>query len=187
MTSPVRAPRPTPRRVPGAAPARTAGPELRVVRDAERLPRPGRSGMAIAAAGVVVFAALLASAVFHSMLVSGQAHLDEVEGRIRTERSTLQREELRLADYQSPERIAREAARLGMIPAERQHWVSPEGDAPMVVDTEAGGPGVTSVDDLTDTRDPDAGGTDTNTDSTTNGDSDGSELASGDQGGSTTP
>lgn len=141
MTSAVRAPRPTPRRNgPAAAPSRAAArrPELYVV-GAPR--RRAHTGAILTVATLVVFGSLLASAVLHSLLVSGQAHLDDLNTRIRVEQDQLQREQLRLASYQSPERIAREASRLGMVPADRQTWISPGTGAEPVVTGEGADPG----------------------------------------------
>ncbi len=121
MTSPARAPRTAPRR-PAARPAPApARPNLRVVGPPVRRPRAARW---FVLSVVIVFGALLASAVVHSLLVSGQAHLDQVDQQVRVENERLAREQARLADYQSPERIAREAAKLGMVPATDQTWVS---------------------------------------------------------------
>jgi hypothetical protein len=117
--------------------------------------------MILATAGVVVFAALLASAVFHSMLVSGQARLDDIGVQTRLEQSRLQREQLRLADFQSPERIAREAKKMGMVPAAKQSWVSPGGDAPLVVDTERTTATSTTTPSGTSTSDTSSAGTST--------------------------
>lgn len=129
MTSPVRAPRATPRSQPAAHPAPTR-PDLRVV-DAPR--RRSRAGLVVAASSVVVFAALLAGAVAHSLLVTGQVHLDDVGVEVRAEREKLQREQLRLARYESPARITAAARRIGMVPADQQNWVSPGADDAAVV------------------------------------------------------
>lgn len=122
MTSVARAPRPAPRRR-ADAPAR---PDLYVV-DGRRstVPRAARSVAVLAVAVVVVFGSLLASAVFHSLLVTGQDRLDTVNTRIRAEREGLARDRLTLARAQSPERIAREARRLGMVPAQDPTWINP--------------------------------------------------------------
>ncbi len=131
MTSPVRAPRPTPRGLLAAPPPRPR-PQLRVVRD----PAPrSRAGLVVAFAIVVVFGALVAAAMAHSFLVSGQAHLDQVNEQVRSEQELLQREQLRLADAQSPGRITREALKLGMVPATENNWVSPGNGSGAVVTT----------------------------------------------------
>jgi len=89
--------------------------------------------MVLAAATLVVFGALLASAVFHSMLVTGQAHLDDVHTQIRAEQDQLARDRLRLASYQSPARIAREAERIGLVASDHQTWINPGSDSDPVV------------------------------------------------------
>lgn len=130
MTSTVRVPRPTPRAAPAPRPTRRSRPELYVVEPARR--RLG-TRVVVGLAVVVVFAALLASAVLHSLLVSGQDHLDEVRQQIRVEQELLAKDRIVLADHQSPERIAGEAERLGLVPAASQTWLSPTGDTPSVV------------------------------------------------------
>ena len=130
MTAPARttAPRTAPRRAPRpAATPQTASPrarrpDLRVVAPPRR--RVRRVAV-LSIAVVLVFGSLLASALFHSVLVTGQAHLDRVDKSIDTEKADLQRARLALADAQSPARIAAQAERLGMVPADRQVWISP--------------------------------------------------------------
>jgi cell division protein FtsL len=182
MTSPVRAPRPTPRRAPQPAPA-PRRPHLRVVPPPAR-PKVGqavrrrRTGAVLGVAMVVVFGSLLASAMFHGMLVSGQSDLDRIDAQIQEERTALAQEKLELANLQSPARIAEEAARLGMVPSEQQHWVTPGStDDPIVTG---------SADDPEADADADGDtGTGTGTDTGTDDGSTGSpeELASGGTGG----
>lgn len=129
MTSPVRAPRSTPRSLPTATTLRLR-PDLRIVGDPRRRTR---TGLVVGAVTVVVFGALFAGAVAHSLLVSGQVHLDDVGVETRAQREQLEIEQLDLAELQSPERIARQAGLLGMVPARQQNWVSPvAGAAPVV-------------------------------------------------------
>ena len=130
-TQPLRAPRPAPRRGPQPAPARARRPDLRVVAAPRRRPR---TPAILAVTVVLVFGSLLASAVFHSILVSGQVHLDEVNTSISTEQTDLARAKLALAEAQSPERIASAAAALGMVPAPEQHWLSPTTTTTVPVD-----------------------------------------------------
>lgn len=132
MTSPARAPRPTPRRQPIVEHPR---PDLRVVGPPTRA---ARTGIWVILAATIVFAALFVAGASHSMVVSGQVHLDEVGRQVRAEQRLLLKEEVRLANAQSPARITREAARLGMVPADEQNWVSPgTGAAPVVTGPEA--------------------------------------------------
>jgi hypothetical protein len=74
---------------------------------------------------VVVFGSLMASAMFHGLLVSGQSDLDQLDSQIQIEKTALAQEELDVANLQSPARIAKEAEALGMVPADQQHWVTP--------------------------------------------------------------
>ena len=138
MTSPARAPRPTPRRQ--AVPARPVRPDLRVVGPPVRR---SRAGVGVIASALVVFVALFVAAVAHSLVVTSQVHLDRVGVKVRTEQELLQREKLRLATYQSPERITREAARLGMVPADEQNWLSPGAGSHAVVTGDLASPTTT--------------------------------------------
>jgi hypothetical protein len=144
MTSPVRAPRPTPRRSPvEITPPRSdrRRDHLRVVSEPTRPRRDRRSGLrapVLLVAAVLVFGSLLTSAVFHGLLVGGQSHLDQMESQLDAEKVALAREKLALAQLSSPDHIASQAAALGMVVADEQIWLSPgSGGAPVI----AGGPG----------------------------------------------
>lgn len=166
MTSPVRAPRPTPRRstLPQELPPlpRDRRSHLRVVPPPARPQRhQRRSGAVVVVAALLVFGSLLTSAVLHGLLVSGQATIDRLDADLQDGRTALAQEKLELANLQAPARIAAEAELLGMVPADGQHWLSPgTGDAPVITgtaplgstdadadpDTEADLPGGGSVD-----------------------------------------
>lgn len=133
MTSPLRAPRPI-RSTPEPR------PDLRVVGAPVRRVRPG---LILGISMVVVFVTLLSSAVAHSLLVSGQVHLDDVARQVTVEREALQQDRFRLATAQSPERIASEATALGMVPAGEQQWISPGSTSPVTT----GGAGDTGATD----------------------------------------
>lgn len=123
MTSVARAPRPAPRARPSAR------PDLYVVGDRRSTSgRGARSVVVLSVAVVIVFGSLLMSAIFHSLLVTGQDHLDRVNASIRAEQDGLARDRLALAGAQSPERIAHEATRLGMVPADHPTWINPAAD-----------------------------------------------------------
>jgi type II secretory pathway pseudopilin PulG len=104
--------------------------------------RQRRTGAVLVVAIGMVFGSLLAAAVFHGLLASGQANLDQLDADLQGERAALAQDKLELANLQSPQRIATEAEAMGMHPADRQHWVSaadgetttvertPNGDAP---------------------------------------------------------
>ena len=86
------APRTTPRTTSPVAPT---APALRVVEPA-RHRFPARAVLTLAV--LVVFGSLLVSAMVHSMLVSGQARIDDLGGQIRAERKALEDDRLRLAE-----------------------------------------------------------------------------------------
>lgn len=185
MTSPVRAPRPTPRRIAQPAPA-PRRPHLRVVPPPARPSlRPSvrrrRTGAVLGVAMVIVFGSLMASAMFHGLLVSGQSDLDRLDTQIQEEKTALAQEKLELAHLQSPERIAEEAAKIGMVPADQQHWVTPGSTDDPVVTGTTGAEADAEEGDVTDTTDP-ADTTDTTDTTGTTGSPD--ELASGTGGGS---
>ena len=167
MTSPARAPRPTPRRDARHEAAPTRGRHLRVV---EPAPRPSlrrrRTGAVFCVATAVVFTSLMASAFFHGMLVSGQSHLDRVNADLEHQRAEL-------ANLQSPARIAAEAAKLGMVPAAEQHWLSPSGQDEVVTGTGNADPATTDPA----TADPNGTGTNGTTPTPAAGGT--SELATG--------
>jgi hypothetical protein len=85
---------------------------------------------------VIVFGSLMASAMFHGLLVSGQSDLDHLDQQIQEEKTALAQDKLELANLQSPARIAEGATKLGMVPADQQHWVTPGStDDPVVTGT----------------------------------------------------
>ena len=93
----------------------------------------------MAVALVVVFTSLLASAVFHSVLVSGQGKLDDLQGRVARARQDVAQERLALAEAQSPDKLAAAAQKLGLVVPRKQTWLAtpgPDGTTPppVVVD-----------------------------------------------------
>lgn len=123
------APRPTPRSGANGSAARVPRP-LQVVEPPKRR-YPARA-VAIAAVALV-FGSMLTSAVFHSVLVSGQARIDELGRQITVAEKGLAQDRLELARLSSPGRIATEAERLGLVVADRQTWIRPgSGESPVV-------------------------------------------------------
>ena len=145
MTSPVRALPATPRPVREVARA----PERRSVRHLEVVRSPARhrrTGALVALVVVVVFASLLAAALVHSQVVSGQAHLDKVERKIDLERDQLALDRQALADHQSPARIAEAASALGMVRATSRTVLSNDGTSSVVVGTPEPATGTSATD-----------------------------------------
>ncbi len=100
---------------PHGAPERTGSTrtDLRVVQEAKKRSRARQVVAALAV--VVIFSALLASAVFHSVLVSGQQRLDNLNQRVEQRQQVLSRAELRVAELSSPARIVAAAKGRGMV------------------------------------------------------------------------
>ena len=116
--------------------ARDERSHLRVVGPRQRT---ARTGPVVAVALVVVFTSLLASAVFHSVLVSGQGRLDDLQGRVARARQDVAQERLALAEAQSPDKLAAAAQALGLVVPRKQTWLATPGPngttpPPVVVD-----------------------------------------------------
>lgn len=110
-------------------------PDLRLVEQkarSTRAPARVRPAVVLACAVVLVFSTLIAAAVVHSMLVSGQAELDDITAQTRIEEEALLQEQLELAKLQSPSSITSEAARMGMVSTQGDNWlaVQPDPDVP---------------------------------------------------------
>ena len=122
-------------RLPSALPRRrddvSARRHLRVVR-----PAGGRWGLRLSPrAGVVLtvlaFVALFGVAVCHALLIQGQARVDALDERVAGAQARYERLRLEVAQLESPQRIAKEAQdELGMVPAGRTVWLTPEDPAP---------------------------------------------------------
>ena len=65
---------------------------------------------------VILFASLFGLAVFHTVLVQGQAQLDRLDARVASQEATAQELRLGVAELEAPSRIVAEAQdRLGMV------------------------------------------------------------------------
>ena len=71
-----------------------------------------------------MFVAFLGSAVFHSVLVSGQQRLDRMDRRLEQRQQELSRAQLRVAELKSPARIVAAAQRSGMIVPGHTTWLA---------------------------------------------------------------
>lgn len=97
-------------------------PELRLVGAPGVGRRAGRAVLILAVVGM--FAALLISAVFHSVLVSGQQRLDRLDQRVRTDQQRLADARLRVAMLSSPQRVVAAAQKQGMVVPDRVTWLT---------------------------------------------------------------
>ena len=71
-----------------------------------------------------MFSALLASAVFHSVLVAGQQRLDRLDQRVAKSQQELDRSQLQVAELSSPSRIVAAAKRSGMVVPDHTTWLA---------------------------------------------------------------
>ena len=117
------------RRRPASRPAET-GPDLHVV-GRPRRDRP--VGLIVAATVIVLFGALFLNAIFHSILVSGQARLDGLNQSVSQAETSNQQRRLKVATLESPGRIVHAAKAAGMVQPDTVHWVMPAagGGAPV--------------------------------------------------------
>lgn len=116
-------------------PARAPRPDLRVLeggaktRREERLTR-FKFVASIGLVGLILFGVV----AFHVVLSQGQFQLEKMETRAIEEQARYDKQRLLVAQLESPERITEEAARLGMVPAEKVTAVAPrpEDTSPVV-------------------------------------------------------
>lgn len=134
MAGPVPARRAVPQRAPHREQRR---PDLRVVRSRTRARRP-RRGVIVGGALVVVFGALLASAVFHALLAQGQQRLDHTDQKVSQAQDRYDRLRLELDRLSAPARIVNEAHRLGMVQPDSVQTVTPPPGAGEAVPDVAG-------------------------------------------------
>jgi cell division protein FtsL len=126
-------------RAPQRAPTRTAPTrtELRLVQEAKKRSRARQ--LVCAFALVIIFTALLASAVFHSVLVGGQQRLDRLDQRVEQRQQVLSRAELRVAQLSSPPRIVAAAKQRGMVLPAHTTWLAATLPATVAPAPSAGG------------------------------------------------
>lgn len=121
MTAPQRVRAAVPQLAPGRPPGDNSAPRrLRAVPAVRPSPRVGFLAFA---AMVMVFAILLAAAMAHSQLITGQRYLDHLGTRAARERSTADRLRLQVADLESPGRIVLAAQAQGMVLAQQTTWL----------------------------------------------------------------
>lgn len=109
-------------RLPGdAEPAERDGPGRRarlVVVDDRRGRMRARVGRVGALAGALLFVAMLGAALFHILLVEGQARLDRIEEERAAVESDLLSLHSEVAELRRPDRVIAEATAIGMAAAE---------------------------------------------------------------------
>ncbi|HEX6235968.1 MAG TPA: cell division protein FtsL [Acidimicrobiales bacterium] len=80
---------------------------------------------------VLLFVALFAVAVTHTLLIESQVELDTLDQKVAAEQARYESLRVDVAELESPERIMREARdRLGMVPPEDVGWLTPDQPAP---------------------------------------------------------
>ena len=139
-------------RAPARAPERSrpAGrPQLRLVERRQRRTRhqPRRSGLrlGITVTVVILFASLFGLAVFHTVLVQGQARLDRIDARVASQEARAQELRLQVAGLEAPSRIVAEArGRLGMVSPAEITYLMPAPTVPGPDSVVAGRAGLTA-------------------------------------------
>jgi hypothetical protein len=111
-------PRPGPRadRAPGPR------PELKVVDRRRRWP-----AVVVGLVSMLLLAAMLGAAVFHTQLAQRQLRIDDLGERVQEERARFDELRLERAGLRSPQRLAIEASRLGMSLAPQSEYLAVDG------------------------------------------------------------
>jgi len=120
---------PAPRRAPLRAPAprreQPPRPSLRVIRKANR--RPRYALWTVVAVGAI-FALFFGLVMFHTVLLTNQRRLDQLDAQVRNQQATYQQLRLQVAQLQSPERILGVAtSKLGLVPSSGTTYLTPSG------------------------------------------------------------
>jgi hypothetical protein len=89
--------------------------------------------------GVLVSSLLLGVTVFQTSLAERQLRLDELESRVESARATYDRLREQRAVLRSPERLALEAAGLGLVPGRGTEFISVPPDVVAEVAASASG------------------------------------------------
>lgn len=113
-------PRTRPGEATSSAPRRR--PELTVVGRRRRWP-----AVIITLASVLLLAAMLGAAVFHTQLAQRQLEIDDLGRRVAEERARFDALRLERAELRSPQRLAIEAAELGMSLAPQSEYLEVDG------------------------------------------------------------
>ncbi|CAN5569465.1 hypothetical protein BH20ACT2_BH20ACT2_23860 [soil metagenome] len=135
MTTPMRlepARTAQPQRRPAVPPA-PATPRPRHLRTVEAAPRRRLTpGLLATLVVTVVFGALFALAVFHTVVLQGQQRLDRLDQQVLDATADYQRSRLAVAQLESPERIVDAALAQGLVPADDVTYLNAE----RVIDSE---------------------------------------------------
>lgn len=107
--------------------------------DLKVLPRRRRAVGLAMTVGIMLFLALLGVAAFQTMLAQRQLKLDRVEAQAEQARSRYDDLRSRRAQLRSPDRLAEEAARLGMVPGRTTTFVTMPVDIAVQVAISTGG------------------------------------------------
>lgn len=102
---------------------------------------PGRRRIASLAVvlGVLVSSLLLGVTAFQTSLAERQLHLDEVERRVEAAQATYDRLREQRAVLRSPERLALEAAGLGLVPGRGTEFIAVPPDVVAAVTASSSG------------------------------------------------
>jgi cell division protein FtsL len=80
---------------------------------------------------ILLFVALFSVAVSHTLLIEGQAKVDDLDQQVAAEQARYEELRREVAELEAPQRILAEATgKLGMVPAGDPVWLSPDDPAP---------------------------------------------------------
>lgn len=113
--------------IPLRAPERERQPSLRVVPAGLRR---RRTAVVTILAMAVMFAVMLGLAAFQTVIAQGQAHLDQLDGEVRSAQDAYETLRFDVAQLEAPARIVATARdRLGMVVPDSVSYIAPTGDA----------------------------------------------------------
>ena len=123
----------SPRRVtlplaPERAPRPAKRPPLRLVDDARLRAAhvQRRRRLVVVLAAVLAAGTLFLLAAFNAVLVTGQSHLDHLQGQVERAQAEYSANRLELAQLEAPDRIVEVAQqRLGMVPPQNVRYLTP--------------------------------------------------------------
>jgi hypothetical protein len=133
--------------------ARSVGPKTTTAPQLEVVPQRRRTMSIVVVCGLLLFSMLIGAVAFQTQIARNQLALDKTNRSVTTARGRYDVLRRQRAELRSPNRLAVEAARLGMAPAQNGEFMTISADVVAAVAAAASGlpaevsdPGVTSLD-----------------------------------------